>query len=320
MVEIAVPEKLIAYHGRFRGEEGLAWIARLPRLAASYLRRWGLTPDGAPMHGMVALVLPVRRADGVPAALKLQPIDPEHLGEGVALRAWDGQGAVRLLAEDETADSSILLLERLRSDRMLRSLPDIDQAVGVLTGLLARLNAHRAPPEIRRLDDVVAEMIADAPMAVAAQSDPDEAKLLARWVAMVAELAGHAGDRLLHWDLHYYNVLAAEREPWLAIDPKPLAGHPGFELLPALDNRWTEAVGTGDAGRAIRRRFDQMIEALALDRAEAVAWIFARILQNEIWSAEDTEEGELWLDPKQIVIAEAIAGPAPSRTTSAAGR
>src|SRR5437660_1452079 len=78
---------------------------------------------------------------------------------------------------------------------------------------------------------------------------------LRRWAAATAEVAGEAGDRLLHWDLHFENVLAAEREPWLAIDPKPLVGDPGFDVLPALGNRWEEAVATGDPARAIRRRY-----------------------------------------------------------------
>ncbi len=38
-----------------------------------------------------------------------------------------------------------------------------------------------------------------------------------------------ADERLLHTDLHYTNVLAAYRSPWLAIDPKPMAGDAAFE-------------------------------------------------------------------------------------------
>src|SRR5690606_10428198 len=80
---------------------------------------------------------------------------------------------------------------------------------------------------------------------------------------------GEPGDRLLHWDLHYDNVLAGEREPWLAIDPKPLAGDPGFDLLPALDNRWDDVVAGGDVRRAVLRRFDLLVEALGLDPARS---------------------------------------------------
>ena len=48
--------------------------------------------------------------------------------------------------------------------------------------------------------------------------------------------------RLVHTDLHYANVLAGQRQPWLAIDPKPLAAEPAYAVAPALWNRWDEAV------------------------------------------------------------------------------
>jgi streptomycin 6-kinase len=99
-----------------------------------------------------------------------------------------------------------------------------------------------------------------------------------------------AGDGLLHEDLHYFNILAPhpadQREPWLAIDPNPLAGDPGFALLPALHNRWEEAVATGDVPRAIRRRFDLMTDILVLGRKRATSWTLARILQYALWDIE----------------------------------
>ena len=98
-------------------------------------------------------------------------------------------------------------------------------------------------------------------------------------------------------------MLAAEREPWLAIDPKPLVGSPAFDVLPALTNRWAEAVATGDPARAIRRRYDLMVDELGLDRHSARAWTYARLLQNAIWQAED---GDTAIDPPQILIGEAI--------------
>jgi len=113
------------------------------------------------------------------------------------------------------------------------------------------------------------------------------------------------GDRLLHWDLHYDNVLAGSREPWLAIDPKPLVGDPGFDLLPALHNRWDEIVSSGDTGRAVRRRFDIMVEILGLPWDRAVAWTLARVLQNSIW---EIAAGPDRLDPIQLAVAQALTG------------
>jgi streptomycin 6-kinase len=256
------------------------------------------------MHGMVGLVVPVRRGDGTEAALKLQPLDPDHLGEGTALRTWAGQGTVLLLNESEERGSSILLLERLAGDRTLIAEPDIDRAVQMIAELLARLHTHTAPAEISPLNNVVDRMLDYAPDAAAKLAD-DEARLLRSWASRVGELAGTAGDRLLHWDLHYENVLAGQREPWLAIDPKPLSGDPGFDLLPALHNRWDEVVASGDVARAVLRRFDIMTEVLGLDRQRAVGYTLARVLQNSLWTVEDGEER---LEQIQVAIARALTG------------
>jgi hypothetical protein len=99
-----------------------------------------------------------------------------------------------------------------------------------------------------------------------------------------------------------------ERQPWLAIDPKPLAGDPGFELLPALDNRWEEVVATGNMTRAVLRRFDLLTEVLGLDRQRAIGWTLGRVLQNALW---DIEDGDTALDPTQIAIAAALIRRAP---------
>jgi streptomycin 6-kinase len=293
--EIVVPPALAAAQARFRGDAGRAWVERVPRDAADYLDRWDLRRDGPPRSGVAGLVLPVVTADGTPAMLKLQDTDWEHPGEGLALRTWAGDGAARLLREDPLTWT--LLIERLDPDRDLRPVAS-DAAVRIIAGLLNRLNAHTAPPEIPRLADRAADMIAYAPSAARALS-AEEGRLLRRWADQVAEVAPEAGDRLLHWDLHYENVLAGGREPWLAIDPKPLAGDPGFELWPALWNRWDATA----PDQVIRRRFDIMVEALGLDPQRAATWTVGRALQNALW---DIEDGEHALDPTEIVIAAAV--------------
>lgn len=117
------------------------------------------------------------------------------------------------------------------------------------------------------------------------------------------------GDRLHHWDLHYGNVLAplpgSGHGSWPAIDPRPLAGHPGFELLPALRDRWDDALATGYLAGALRRRFDLLTEALELDREVAAVWTPARVLQDAAWAAE---EGGTTLDPAQRAIADVLLG------------
>ncbi|HVX44058.1 MAG TPA: aminoglycoside phosphotransferase family protein [Mycobacteriales bacterium] len=300
-VRIDVPEALAASHAQYNGAAGRAWIAALPDLAREFLERWSLRPDGAQRHGAVSLVLPVLRADGTPAALKLQPVDEESVDEPVALRIWAGRDSVRLLEYD--AATGTMLLERLDAARPLSSVPDHLAALQILAEMLARLSAYPAPPAIRRLGDIAAAMLEEATGAVAAVSDPAERKLVQTCAGAVAELNSDPGDRLLHWDLHYDNILSAERAPWLAIDPKPLAGDPGFELLPALGNRWDDIVATGDVERAVLRRFDLLTEVVGLDRRRATGWTLGRILQNALW---DIGAGASALDPAQVLIAGAL--------------
>ncbi|WP_404800391.1 aminoglycoside phosphotransferase family protein [Actinomadura rudentiformis] len=301
MSEIEVPAELATTQSKYNGEAGRAWIASLPRLAADHLERWDLTITGGSMHGMASLVLPVRTSDGTPAALKLQILDEETESEPVGLRLWDGDAAVRLLRSDET--TGVMLLERLDSARSLSSVPDDTKALQILTELLARLVAHPAPEGMRRLGDIAQAMLDQVPSALPTFHTDEERRVVQTCAAVVSDLVAEPGDRLLHWDLHYDNVLAGEREPWLAIDPKPLAGDPGFDLLPAIDNRWDEIVATGDVGRAVRRRFDLMVEILGLDRQRAVGWTYGRVLQNVLW---DVEDGEEQMDGVQRAIAEAL--------------
>ncbi|MGW3949654.1 aminoglycoside phosphotransferase family protein [Streptomyces sp. NPDC004752] len=291
---IEVPGELAASQEKFNGEAGRAFVADLPGRAAEFLRRWELRIDGPGMYGVCALVLPVVRADNTSAALKLQPLDEESAGEPLALRAWDGDGAVRLLEHD--GPTCTLLLERLDEGRMLSDVPDARAAVRIIGALLARLAARPAPPGIRRLGDVARLMLEQVPWALERIPDPADGRLVADCAAAVREVLAEPGDRLLHWDLHFENVLAAQRADWLAIDPRPLAGDPGFELLPAIDNRYDPA--------ETRWRFDALTDALGLDRERARAWTLGRVLQNCLWEMEDGRP----LETVQLEIGRALRG------------
>lgn len=297
-IPIDVPDAFAASYG-MNNASGRAWIAALPGLAADFLDRWILRPEGHTWHGMASLVLPVTRADGTSAVLKLQQVSEDNSGVAPGLRAWNGNGVVRLL--DHDPDTGTMLLERLDAARPLSSVVDDDAAMQILAELMARLVAVPAPQGLRHLADVAAAMLDEVPRAVPALRDPAEQRLVRTCASAVAELIGESGDRLLHWDLHYDNILAGQREPWLAIDPEPLAGDPGFDLWPALDSRWEEAVvATGDVTRAVLRRFDLLTEALGLDRQRATGWTLGRVLQNALW---DIEDGKTSLEPAQVAIA-----------------
>ncbi|GAB2974343.1 aminoglycoside phosphotransferase family protein [Amycolatopsis acidiphila] len=263
-----IPTAFAEEIARREGDAGRAWLAELPALAARYCREWQLSPDGEPMHGCLGVVLPVTRADGSPAALKLTRVDAETRGEPVALSTWHGSGSVLLL---ESAPG-VLLLERLDPTRTLAVEP-IGAAVEIAARLLRRL-AVPAPASIRRLP--AARLAEELPAKWRRLGEPIPRRLLDAAVQVCRD--SRPGSLLVNEDLHYENVLAGTREPWLVIDPKPVAGDPEFGVIPLLWNRMTES--TVDA------KFAVIVAAAGLDAGRARAWTLVRGVQNWLRSLE----------------------------------
>ena len=95
----------------------------------------------------------------------------------------------------------------------------------------------------------------------------------------------------MHGDLHYENVLAADREPWLVIDPKPMSGDPHYEPAPMLWNRWDGVVAAGDVRGAVRRRFHTLVDAAGLDEDRARDWVVVRMVLNAHWTVAGRRAG-----------------------------
>lgn len=232
--------------------------------------------------GWTAAVFPVER-DGEQAVLKIGWPHTESLAEHTALGLWGGRGAVRLLAADPGRGA--LLLERLDATRTLRDV-DAFEACHIVGGLLRTLHVP-APATIPPLGDFLLRQLERL-------DDPAvPRRFAARTRSLAEDLLRDATSRVLHTDLHYDNVLAAEREPWLAIDPKPFAGHPGFELQPLLRNR-SDELGTGSALRwSVRHRLEVAAAAAGVDPEEARLWSLLHTGVQILWSRADPEAASL---------------------------
>lgn len=276
---VVLPDAVRAFAAR--GAEWAAFVDRLPRLAGDLLDAWELAPDGSPGHGACSLVLPVRTADARPAVLKLGFPDEESEHEHLALGRWGGGGAVLLLRADPAR--SALLLERL-GPASLDELDDLT-ACEVVAGLYRRLHVP-ALPRLRTLSSYVERWGRD--LSMLPRGAPVPHRLVAQALSLGRTLATDpATDAVLaHTDLHGANVLAGGREPWLAIDPKPLAGDPHYEPAPMLWNRWEEVVASGDVRGAVRRRFHTLVDAAGLDEDRARDWVVVRMVQGALWCVQ----------------------------------
>jgi streptomycin 6-kinase len=243
---------------------GRAWLERLPGLIDECVAQWELELGPPFPYAHVSLAAPARLPNGEEAVLKICLPHPESEHEGEALRAWNGDAAVRLLAHDR--DRWALLLERCRPGTPLREL-EHDEALTVIIGLLPRLWLPAGEP-FRSLDDEAAHWIESIPRQWEALARPFERRLVDAAVTLIAELRASQGERvLLHQDLHADNVLRAEREPWLVIDPKPLAGEREFSPASVI-----RGLDLGCSERSVRRSLDRLSADLGLDRERVRGW------------------------------------------------
>jgi streptomycin 6-kinase len=203
--------------------------------------------------------------------LKIQwpHIESEH--EAAALEVWDGDGAVRLLAHDPARHA--LLLERCRPGTYLyEGAPE--EALQVIAGLLPRLWKPAGPPFRSLAEETTRWTIREEWNEL---GRPFEERLVRAAEAVIEDLVPSQGEQvLLHQDLHAGNVLAAQREPWLVIDPKPLVGEREFGLAPII-----RSFELGHSRQDVLHRLDFLSAELGLDRERARGWAIA---QTIAWS------------------------------------
>jgi streptomycin 6-kinase len=283
--DLPLPQNLADSIAADQDPQRRAWLDRLPGIVRCVARNWGLDL-GAPFQpgGQCSWVAPARTADGARLVLKVEWLHPEAEREAAALRFWDGNGAVRVHADEILEDTVALLLERCEPGTLLSGLAEPEQDE-VVCALLPRL--WREPPagEFPSLQAMCADWADEAAEASAGPADGPargglDRGLLRAGLELFRTLPASA-DRhvLLATDLHAENILAARREPWLVIDPKPHVGDPAYDPLQHMLN--CERLFTDPVGLAWR-----LADLLDLERDRLLLWLFARVVQESPGCAE----------------------------------
>lgn len=247
-----------------------------PADPALWLARWKLEADGEPLKTHSSLLLPVRRA-GVPAILKVAH-EPEERRGSRLMAWWNGDGAARVLAEED----GVLLLERATGPRSLAAMARMggdsdDEATRILCAATRRLHAHRAPPPsgLVSLDDWFAPLLRVS----------DRGDLIAEARDVARDLLSEKRETVvLHGDIHHENVLDAGPRGWIVIDPKGLLGERTFDFVNILRN-------PDEATALARGRFARQVDVIAgaagLDRTRLLHWTLAFACLSAIWILDD---------------------------------
>ena len=254
---------------------GREWLDSIPERVEDQCRDWGLSVDGAVMHGSNALVVPVRRGEES-LILRVAPPGDDVVDEAAALRFWDGRGTVRLFAVN--AENRTMLLERLDSGRSLAGEP-LEQAIIVLADLVTTL-AVPVPPTVRGTDQVATEHVESFRRDWAALGSPIPQRQLDVAVRCAENRAHERPAPLaVDGDLHFDQVLGATRAPWIVIDPVLLRGDPEYDLGRILWSRLDEI----DDDAAVLRHFNLFTREANIPPERAREWVIIRCTSYLLW-------------------------------------
>ncbi|GAB0101268.1 aminoglycoside phosphotransferase family protein [Nocardia sp. JMUB6875] len=287
------------------GERGPKWLADLPGLVERLCAGWELEIVGESFGGGThSWVAPVRRADGSVAVLKVPVVDEENVGEPTGLYCYGGDGAVRLYEFDSA--SGAMLLEWARPGTELLYQPGFPSLEGRPENIGKVEQACRLYRRLRREPVAVPAGFPALPTAAgmvdewegmfgkpeAEVAEVISTRLLDRAAERCAQLTEPEGPLLVvNRDTHLGNIVAAEREPWLLIDPKAYLGEAAFDagFLVMIQ---VQSDPTPEHARAVVERTAAALE-VPVERAQA--WAFMRSMEEIVWAVEDEEPEDLRL-------------------------
>ena len=282
-----IPAELRFFCGK--SPERRAWLEQLPALVEKLMREWSLKFDHS-LKGEEAscsFVTPVRREDGTPAVLKIGMPHMEAEDEIQGLRFWSGDPTVHLLVADD--ETGAMLLERCMPGTTLRALPEVEQDAVIATLLRRLWHKPPFPSEFRSLSVMIEHWSQETLAQAKSWTDPE---LVREGLRLFQDLPHNESDKVvLATDLHAGNVLQAEREPWLVIDPKPFLGDPAYDatqhLLNCLERLQSDPL----------RTIEGFSNLLVLNAERVRLWTYARL------AAEPRND---WKNQEKLSLARAI--------------
>jgi streptomycin 6-kinase len=292
------------------GANGEKWLKSLPFLVEQYSLQWNVSPRDVLPHLSYHFLIRVEDHQGNPAILKAGIPGPDLEREVNALRAYEGEGCIRLLKE--STKDGIFLLEEVRPGSPLSELSlngQDEEATLIACDVISRLHTKAAQAkgsESQRTLECFAEGFARV------KGPFDAALLNAAAKEYRSLIASTEKSVLLHADLHHFNILKSDRNTsssprshWLAIDPQGVWGDPAFETAAFIRNGIPEGLSGEKLRSLVRQRIDLFSNCLQLDRRRVWGWAFAQTLLASVWKYEDHGQGwEAWYQLAQLIFNE----------------
>jgi streptomycin 6-kinase len=275
---VKIPETFVKWTVGREGAAGQAWLDELPGIVEDLLGQWSLQRDGDVLHGQVGVVVPVAGD----AVLKVSFPHPGNVHEPDAFAAWDGRGAVRLYERDDARYA--MLLERAHPSTLVGH----TDGVATIAGNLLRQLTIPAPDGLPRMSDKADEWAEELRKDAAELDHPLPDSVVQQAMAVVEDLCRTQPETLVHGDFHPSNILSADREPWLAVDPKGYVGDPAFDAGIFLRTRayhllLGDGLAVDDLLRYLQTELEQFAEASGVDTDRIRRWTQLIAVQASFW-------------------------------------
>ena len=282
-----LPAQLVTHVSAICGAAGDEWLAGIPRQVDELSELWSIDVAVPFAAGEFNFVAPaIRRNDGELAVLKIAPPYPdlEYLREAEFLRVRNGRGAVRLLEQD--VERHAILIERAVPGENLAEIfaDSKPEAIApAITVLHKHLEARPAVIHVKTVDEWF-----DGLRRFPGTQFPDD---YAKKALTIYERLSSAGSSYyLHGDFHPANVVNATREPYLAIDPKGVIGHVGYDIAVFLNNYYWWQETDPDIQPKLDNAVLQFSLAFDMDPLQIRQWAFAQMVLGAWWSFDEMPE------------------------------
>lgn len=300
-----LPPQLLEKVHRFFGDEGRAWLPRLPDILDRCREKWGLRTGEMCPDMSINYIEFTHTSEGMPVALKVGVPHSEMFTEMEALRLYDGHCATRFLDADR--ELGAILMQRVQPGTMLWKLGDNARetriAAEVMRDLSVPVPKTHGLPTFRR-------WIERAFRLTRTEWDLEERMprdLLNRAEAAFEEIdRTKSGDVVLHGDLHHENILLDDERGWIAIDPKGVVGAPCLEVGRFLQNQIPSDFPMAQREKMLQDRVRILSDTLGYAPEVVAAGGLVDYVLSHCWSLEDAYLQDDWF--KSFDTARALCG------------
>jgi streptomycin 6-kinase len=281
------------------------WLARIPKTLAACAARFDLVihPPMTESYAVMSFnyITPATRSDGVEVVMKLCYDHGSFLTERDGLRLCSPDGSVALIDDDE--DLGALLLERAMPGVPLSEQSDDEENTRIAAGVMRRF-WRPAPREhqLRTVEDWTIDGMKRHRNRHDGGTGPLPEDLFEQAERMFEELIETTPKRfVLHGDMHHDNILSAEREPWLSIDPKGMEGDPGYDMGSYMGNYLVSRSDSEAFAHQLSRRVDIFADELEMPRDRVVAWCWSHAVLVATWSEEAGDDWRSSIERARII-------------------